>query len=269
MHIWVRFLVACSLVNAAAAQSRPIEPAHPVLIRTLVIESNSLPAADRERVVSQFQQKTYPEDEIADRVRWALRNVGYINAAVAEPEFSFPTGARDTANVTVKVDSGVQYHLGEIRIVRATVFPPDQLRNVFSQQKGDLFDVSKFGEGLESLRKLYATRGYVDMVSTPVVKADDVHHTINMQLEVDEGQTYYFGNLYLEGVEPHAGAAQDLVNSWKPLEGTPYNPEELQHWLLEHRFAREVATQASDSIKTSTDAESRRVNVTLTQWPTR
>ena len=153
----------------------------------------------------------------------------------------------EIANVTVKVNPGAQYFLGEIHFLRATVFSPNQLRNVFSHRKGDdLFDATKFSAGLDHLRELSGTRGYVNTVANPVVTTDESRGTIDLVLEVDEGQAYDFGRLYLEGVEPHSGAGKALLNSWKPLEGRRYNPVELQHWLLANHFDWKVSALASD-----------------------
>jgi len=267
MHFFVRVLIVSSLANAVLGQPRLDESAHCIRISRLVIESNSLSAADRERIIRLFREKTYPEAEIGERIRQAMRSVGYFKAVVDEPKFSFPTQGREIANVTVKVNPGAQYRLGEIHFLRATVLSPDQLRNVFWQRKGDLFNATKFSVGLEHLRKLYGTRGYVDMVATPLVITDESRHSIDLNLQVDEGQAYDFGKLYLEGVEPHPGAGKALLNSWNPLEGRRYNPVKLQHWLLANHFDWKVSALASDSIKTTVDAESRVVNVTLTQWP--
>jgi Surface antigen variable number repeat len=274
MHILFGFLVVSLLANAGLGQPRLEEPEHCVRINKLVIESKSLPDAERERILRLFREKTYPfrektfpECEIGERVRQALRDLGYFKAVVDEPTFAFPTKGRGIANVTVKVRPGAQYRLGEIRFQRATVFPPDQLRNVFSQRKGDFFNATKFSMGLEDLRKLYGTRGYVNMVANPVPSSDESLRTIDLVLQVDEGEAYDFGRLYLEGVEPHPGAGKELLDSWKPLEGKRYNPVELQHWLLANHFDWKVSALASDSIRTTVDTESRAVNVTLTQWP--
>jgi outer membrane protein assembly factor BamA len=107
------------------------------------------------------------------------------------------------------------------------------------------------------------------VVANPVPSIDESLRTIDLVLEVDEGQPFDFGKLYLEGVEPHPGAGKTLLDSWKPLEGRRYNPVELQHWLLANHFDRKVSALASDSIRTTEDPESRVVNVTLTQWPER
>jgi Surface antigen variable number repeat len=267
MHILVRLLVVSFLANAGPGQPTLERAENDVRIIKLVIESNSLPDADRERIIRLFQHKTYAEDEIGERIRQALRNVGYFRAVVDEPQFSFPREGGGSANVTVRVKPGAQYRLGEIRFQRATVFPAEELRSVFSERNGDLFNATKFSRGLDDLRKLYGTRGYVNMVANPAVVSDESRRTIDLVLQVDEGEAYDFGRLYLEGVEPHPGAGKALLDSWKPLEGRRYNPVELQHWLLANHFDWKVSALASDSIRTTQDAESRVVNVTLTQWP--
>jgi hypothetical protein len=274
MHILVRLLVVSFLATAGLGQPRLEEPEHCVRIGKLVIESNSLPDAERQGILRLFREKTYPfrektnaECEIEERIRQALRDLGYFRVVVDEPTFSFPTNGRGIANVTVKVKPGAQYRFGEIRFQKATVFPAAQLRDVFLLRRGDLFDVTKVSKGLEDMRKLYGTRGYVNMVANPAPSIDESRRTIDLVLEVDEGQVFNFGKLYLEGVEPHPGAGKALSDSWKPLEGKRFNSLELQRWLLANHFSWKVSALASDSIRTIEDPESLVVNVTLTQWP--
>jgi hypothetical protein len=263
----VRVLVVFLVAKAGLGQPCPNELERCVRINKLVIVSTSLPDADRDRIVRLFEQKRFPQDddEIRERIRQAVRDLGYFKTVVDAPTFAFPT--RGIANVTVKVNPGAQYRLGQIRFRRATVFPADQLRDLFSQREGDFFNATKFSRGLDDLRKLYGTRGYVNMVANPVPSLDESRRIIDLVLDVDDGGAYDFGRLYLEGVEPHPGAGKALLDSWKPLEGRRYNPVELQHWLLANHFDWKVSTLASDSIRTTQDAESRVVNVTLTQWP--
>ena len=117
------------------------------------------------------------------------------------------------------------------------------------------------------MRKLYATRGYVNCVVNPVPSIDESRHTIDLVLEVDEGQPFDFGKLYLEGVEPHPGASEALLNSWRPLEGRRFNSLELEHWLQANHSEWKAGNQVSRSVRMAQDPESRVVNVTLTQWP--
>jgi hypothetical protein len=84
------FLVISFLANAALAQPCFGQSRENLRIEKLVIESNSLPRADRERIVRLFQQKTYLQPEIGERIRLTLRDEGYLKAVVDEPRFSFP-----------------------------------------------------------------------------------------------------------------------------------------------------------------------------------
>ena len=124
MHVLVRFLVISFLATVEPAQPCFAQLRDNLRVEKLVIESASLPHADRERIVRLIQQKTYLQPEIGERIRQALRDEGYLNAVVDEPRFSFPMEAegKRAAHVTVKVEPGAQYRLGDIHIQKATVF---------------------------------------------------------------------------------------------------------------------------------------------------
>lgn len=269
MQILVRFLVVSFLACAGFGQPCFAESANDIRISKLVIESNSLPDVDRERIIRLFQQKTCLQGEIDSRIRSALRDLGYFRAVVDEPKFSFPTQVegRRIANVTVKVEAGRQYRLGEIHFQNATIYSSTRLRTLFSLRRDELFNTTKIGEGLEDLRRLYGTRGYVDVVAVPEIMSNELRRTVDLLVFVSEGKPYDFGRLYLEGVEPYAGASKSLLNSWKRLEGRRYNPLELQHWLLVNHSEWKVSRRISDMMRMTPDPESLVVNVKLTQWP--
>ena len=86
---------------------------------------------------------------------------------------------------------------------------------------------ARLEQGLEDLRKLYETKGYVNFAAVPETSIDESRRTIDLFVDIDEGKPYNFGQLRLEGIEPYAGAGQALLNSWKTLEGKRYNSLEL------------------------------------------
>jgi hypothetical protein len=264
MHKLVRFLVASVFASAALGQSHPAESANNISINKLVIVSNSLPNVDRQQIIRKFQQKTYSQEEISERIQQALQDIGYFKAIVDEPKLSFPSQMEETriANVTVTIEPGTQYRLGEIRFEKATVFPSAQLRDLFPLRTGELFSRTAFVKGLESMRKLYETKGYVNFVASPEIMFEESRRTINFVVFVDEGKPFNFGQLLLEGVEPHAGAANTLLDSWKPLVGKRYDPLKLQNWLSAHHADWKAAP---DSMGLVIGADPPVVNVKLTQ----
>lgn len=232
------------------------QPPAKVQVGKLVIESKTLPDADRRQVIRKFEHFTYDgsetgiREEFAERIRAALRDLGYMRAAVDEPTFSFATANRGerVANVTVKVDEGAQYRFGSIQFQNATLFPKDQLRKLFALQDGDLYSASKFADGLQHLRDLYQAEGYLNFVAAPQPERNEQSHTVEFLIDVDPGRQFYFGQLILDGLEPHAGAGQSLLNSWKTLQGKQYSPIVLQQWLVTNRSDWQDAKHTSQPI---------------------
>ncbi len=266
MHTLIRSILFTLICNTALAQHpcTTTTPEETVRINKLIVESNTLPEPDRQQLAQSLQQKSYAEPEIEERVRQALRNRGFFKAQING--ISFTPRTRDKGvDVTVKVEPGLQYRLGEIRFENETIFSSDQLRQLFPLQKGDIFNATEFSKSLDKVRKLYATRGYVDMVINPVPIVDDRRHVIALVLSMDEGKPYNFGQLSLEGVEPQVGAAKALMASWKPLEGKPYNSLELQTWFDANRSTWHAGPEPWKAISSSPQPDSHIVNITLKQ----
>jgi Surface antigen variable number repeat len=266
MRILVRLIVAWFLLQAGLVQAGFAESANNVRIAKLVIQSTTLPNADRKQIIRIFEQNTYPEREIGERIRGAFRDIEYLRAIVDQPKLSFPAqieGNR-SANITVRVDPGAQYRLGEIHFEKATIFPSARLADLFLLRRGDLFSVTKIGDGLESLRILYGTDGYINTVATPTLSIDESRRIISLVIFVDEERPYNFGKLYLEGIEPNAGTAKALLNYWSSLEGRRYNPVALQSWLLANHIKWKVDGSDSGLMRITPDSESFVVNVRLT-----
>ncbi|MGZ4789714.1 MAG: hypothetical protein ACXVZX_14445 [Terriglobales bacterium] len=53
----------------------------------------------------------------------------------------------------------------------------------------------------------------------PNTEIDDQRDRITITFDLDEGQQFRVGRLILNGVEPYAGAGQQLIDAWKPHEG--------------------------------------------------
>ncbi|HEX4577608.1 MAG TPA: POTRA domain-containing protein [Edaphobacter sp.] len=249
MRILLAILLFSTAVNIGLGQqssSVPEELDTKIRIHRLTVDANNLPNGERERITRSFEHHAYfgrelPEfeDEFQERIRQAFRDLGYFKARADELKLSVLRQAQRATDVdvSVKVDQGVQYRLGDIRFVKASLFPVDQLRAQFPIQEGDLFNATRFGDGLDNLRKLYATEGYINFVVGPVPQINESHRTIDLVLEIDEGKPYDFGRLFLDGTEPHPGAYKALTDSWKSLQGKRYNPLLLKQWLTANASA--------------------------------
>lgn len=275
MRLPLRLLIVFLLGSVGFGQQCLSGSPAKVQIRKLLIESPTLPDADRRQVIREFQHHTYYQHEISIRIQYALRNRGYAFAVVDEPTFSHTTAnwGEKIANVTVKVNEGERYRLGSIEFLGTKLFPANRLRNLFPLQDGDLFNASKFGIGLQNLQNLYLAAGYAQVAVVPTMERNEQSHTVDLTLDVQQGFQYYFGHLILDGLEPHAGAGQSLLNSWKSLQGKQYSPSLLQQWLVANRSDWQAAgthtspptsaTRCGEGITEVANGESRVVNIKL------
>jgi len=259
----VTILVVSAVAGIALAQRSP-NAADEIRSVQLTVESATLPEADRKEITRLFHDKTYETvDEIQERLRDALQVLGYFNASVSVPRVSFVKEKRGgkIADIRVAVEEGLRYRLGEISFKSGTVFPPDRLREAFPIQTGEVFNTEKMREGIQNLRRLYGSRGYINLIPVPDTTSDDSRQTADVIFDLDEGKPYFFGPLVLNGPEPHAGARKALLESWKNLQGKPFDLDELQQWLRKNRLKWPSA--APTPMETSQDQTSQVVTVRL------
>jgi hypothetical protein len=229
------------LAVAAIAQDRPATLAGVYRVHRLTLVSSDLSRAERDRIVRAFQGGTYNVDALSERVRSRLRDKGYVLVEVGAPQITRVRSVCD-ADVRFSVRTGDQYRLGGIIFTGDSVFSTDQLRAQFHVDDGAIFNATEIGKGLENLKELYGTEGYANFGAIPTPQYDKSRHTISLTVDIDQGFQVTFGKLFLDGIEPRAGAAQQLLASWKELEGKRYNPHLIKEWLMRNSALRSDAS---------------------------
>jgi GWxTD domain-containing protein len=163
----------------------------PVNVRKLTIVSDDLPEFARYQIVQEYQGRAYPLDELMERIRQNLRDRGYAKAIVGflQPA-SAPSGPPpQSMDVSVLVSAGAQYTLSGFSVEGAQAFSQDEIIQQFSVHPGDLFNATAIQQGLDHLRKLYGSKGYVNLGIIPELKIDDVRHAVTVVLNIREGKT--------------------------------------------------------------------------------
>jgi outer membrane protein insertion porin family len=258
--------------GGAQAQDSTSPRSDPVKVRTLTLTSSDLVEGDRQRIIQAFQGGEYPPEELAERVRQALRDVGFNEVKVDDPQLS---GINDStqprsADVSIRVTTGAQYRLAEIRFEGVSDFTKDQLvftsellRKQFPIEPGALFNTTAISRGMDRMRDLYLGKGYADFVAIPKPAIDEAKRTITLTIEIDKGRPYYFGRLILDGVEPHAGDAKLLLDAWTGMRSRPYDPHVLSDWLAAHAPYWPDAAESMQHTATTSNPETQLVDVQL------
>lgn len=259
--------VLCLLPLVSAALTQP--PAQtqnvPVQVRTLTIVSKDLPQAERAQIVHALQGKTLLPEQLAERVRLKLYDLGYARAIVNPPQLSaFQLSTSRAADVLIVVNPGGKYRLDTIRFENAQAFSVDQLRNQFPIASHDIFTASAIAKGLDNLRNLYGSKGYINCGVIPKPQYDEAHHAVALTIDIDEGKQWFFGDLLFDGVEPRAGAKQALLAEWKQLQGKPYDWRAMLKWLgANASFLPDVQVASENYTAAHFDDENRRIDIEL------
>ncbi len=131
-----------------------------------------------------------------------IRSRGYLQARLGEPKKELIEGA---LVVTVPVEEGALYRLGEIKIEGAENFTPEQVRAMLSLQRGDIANGEAFGKWLyEDLKKLYGEIGYIEYMAEidPEFKAVDQGSNegpVDLRVTIDEGQQFRIRSIKFDG----------------------------------------------------------------------
>ena len=158
--------------------------------------------------------RTYDQsklEEDTERVQEAYRDKGYFRAEVGDAQtrvrdengFNFLTlhpqhGKR--IDITVPVTEHARYRLSAITFHgNKAVTNTKALRSLFAMKDGDWFNASLVGKGLENMRKAYGQLGYVNFSAVPTPKIDEAHHSLSLDVDIDEGKPFYVGRIEFQG----------------------------------------------------------------------
>jgi hypothetical protein len=219
--ILILAMLAALPANLRAAQQKQ----HPSY--TLVLQSSDLPEKDRREILKSINVSAYSPEVVSEVVLRKVRDLGYVQSVVQEQKQE----SENHIQLTENIKAGVRYRLRTINVVNSTVFPADQLRREVPIASGDVLSMARIVQGLDQIRDLYASKGYIDTVMTPVPMFDSQKAVADLTLELDEGLPYRLGALLLNGVEPYPGAAKQLIDSWKPMRGQLFKPSMIDQWL--------------------------------------
>ena len=94
---------------------------------------------------------------------------------------------------------------------------------------GQPADALRLGRDLESVSKLYRSRGYMLVQIKPDAQFDDDKGTVSYELNIVEGDLYKMGELEILGLDTQAKAR--MVAAWTLHEGQPYDADYLKKFL--------------------------------------
>jgi len=273
-------LAACILalltsVNAQTTIGSQSPSVQKIQLRKIVFEDATLLSAEEQnQILKKLREEDSQDtdhvtsaelsgfaDAAAERVREAYQDKGYFKANVSA-NFKLVTvdPSAKQMDILVKVqETGQRYLLRDIQWKNMTVFPEQQLQDLMPIHSGEIFSREKIAEGLDNARKLYGSRGYINMILIPNTKIDEAETTIALEIDVDEGSEFTFGGAAFSGLT--SDQTRVALESLAPLRGEPYNSVTLDDIFKRLRPILPICAKLDHGQQTDTDARNHVVRV--------
>jgi outer membrane protein insertion porin family len=133
--------------------------------------------------------------------REALRKVymdrGHLDARIEEPVVE--EKSRKLVNITIPIDEGPVYRVGDVQLEGVTLFPYEDVRRVLRLQPGDVLSWSEVERDRQDLRDYFGSRGYIGTISTVTLEPALDKPVADLLFEVREGQLAYIRDIRIRG----------------------------------------------------------------------
>jgi len=126
---------------------------------------------------------------------------------------------------------------------------------------GQPADAVRLLRDLESVDKLYRSRGYMTVQVKPDAQFDDEKSTVHYDLSIVEGDLYKMGELEIAGLDTQAKARMQAA--WHLPEGQPYNADYPRKFVDDTEQLLPRAVRWAVSIHESLDAKDKTVDVEI------
>lgn len=246
-------LFSAAFLSAECANDRRTNKNAGILITDFTITgTQTIGATDLARITATMIGFCFDEEseEMEERVHASFQDRGYFKAELKSLRIKprDPLGVPKPVTMEADISEGLRYRVGDIMFVDNHAFDAGTLRREFPLKTGELFDRERIATGLEGLRKLYGSSGFLDYMAIPDSRFDS-NATASLIITFEEGPQYHMGKLEFLGDKQTAAR---LRAAWNLTEGDIYDNAYLDEYLTANRdllpanFSRE-SVQISQS----------------------
>jgi outer membrane protein insertion porin family len=138
------------------------------------------------------------EDDVGKLVDY-YRNQGFLDVDIPQDRIVYGYPKPSRMIITMHVDEGRQYRIGDITITGCKLYAEDMLKLVLRQKSGMIFRPSKLDKDVETLGDFYGRSGYLDTQVRLVRKPNVKTGNIDIEYQVEESDKFYVESVKIEG----------------------------------------------------------------------
>jgi len=170
---------------------------------------------------------------VSEQLRPLYLSAGHLRARFGTPQPRF-TGDPNLplpsqVTVTLPIDPGPAYKLGEVTWSGNTVLNSAPLNSLVIVKRGEIADGMALTAVWQRVEREYARRGYTDAKLNPQPEYSDADATVAFRVALDEGPQYHMGRLVITGLSLDAERA--LRAAWKLVPGDVFDGAYVEDML--------------------------------------
>lgn len=135
-------------------------------------------------------------DKDVEKIRAYYRNHGFLKAQVGDPEIEI---SEKDILVTVNIEEGDQYKLGQVVITGDMIKPEEELKKGLSQKEGMIYSRSAIDKDRQVLVEAYASKGYAKVRVQVKPDIDAETKLVGLTYEVTKNDLIYFERIQIHG----------------------------------------------------------------------
>jgi outer membrane protein insertion porin family len=140
-----------------------------------------------------FKQDAFDED--IQRLYYLVYfNEGYIQAKIDRPQ-TYVTPDKRSIYITIKVDEGEQFNVGEISFSGDLLFSDQELFETVKLKTGELFVHSVLRNDLTNVQAKYGDLGYAYANVIPRTRPREKERVVDVTFEIDKGNKVYLNRI--------------------------------------------------------------------------
>jgi outer membrane protein insertion porin family len=202
--------------------------------------------------------------EDLEEIKLKMQEKGYLEARVGTPTLSLFKKRnifgkmRSMLRITVPVELGPQYRVGDINIEGNKILKTEFLKTLVTLKKGKIFNIEKRNKAIEEIRKIYGSLGYFYCQLTPQENLDPIKKRADLTINVIENEIVYLGKLEFVGntfTKDHV-----IRREWFLREGKRLNINILEDSIRRMRQLGLVTVEKTPEIKPAPD-DPQKINI--------
>lgn len=131
-------------------------------------------------------------------LRFLYFNDGYVQVKIDRPQV-YVTPDKKSIYITVRIDEGEQFDVGEIDFAGDLLYPRDELSETIQINKNKIFSYEVLQKDLSELQAKYGDLGYAFANIIPRTRINEKDRKVDVTFEFDKGSKVYFGQINVIG----------------------------------------------------------------------